>query len=34
MVRDPRTAGQQSVQEMYQQSGGVKPTSHPWWKFW
>lgn len=34
MVRDPETAGQQSVQEMYRQSGGVKAKSNPWWKFW
>lgn len=34
MVRDPETAGQQSVQEMYRQGGKVEAKSNPWWKFW
>ena len=34
MVRDPETAGQQKVQEMYRRQGGVKPVDRPWWKFW
>lgn len=34
MVRDPETAGQQSVQEMYRQSGKVEAKVNPWWKFW
>ena len=33
-IRDPETAGQSSVQEMYDSSGGVKPVDKPWWKFW
>ena len=34
MVRDPETAGQQRVREMYNKSGAVKPVDRPWWKFW
>lgn len=33
-VQDPETAGQNRVQEMYKESGGVKATPRPWWKFW
>ena len=31
-VRDPETAGTQSVRELYKD--GVKPKENPWWKFW
>jgi len=34
MIRDPETAAQSRVQEMYESSGGVKPADRPWWKFW
>ena len=34
VVRDPETAGQAKVKELYEQSGGVKPVDRPWWKFW
>lgn len=34
MVRDPETAGQHRVEEMYRQSGGIQATPRPWWKFW
>ncbi len=34
VVRDPETAGQAKVQELYEQSGGIKPVERPWWKFW
>jgi len=34
LVRDPETAGQSRVQEMYNKSGGVKAAPRPWWKFW
>ncbi len=34
LVRDPETAGQSRVQEMYKKSGGVKAAPRPWWKFW
>lgn len=34
MVRDPETAGQSRVQEMYNKAGGVKAAPRPWWKFW
>ena len=34
LVRDPETAGQAKVQELYEQSGGIKPVERPWWKFW
>lgn len=34
MVRDPETAGQQRVQEIYRQAGGVEAKQNPWWKFW
>ncbi len=33
-VRDPETAGQARVQELYDSAGGVKPVDRPWWKFW
>ena len=33
-VQDPDTAGQNRVQEMYKESGGVKAVARPWWKFW
>ena len=33
-VRDPETAGSERVKELYKESGGVKPASRPWWKFW
>jgi hypothetical protein len=32
-VLDPATAGTARVRELYK-SGGVKPKSNPWWKFW
>jgi hypothetical protein len=32
-VLDPVTAGTARVRELYK-SGGVKPKSNPWWKFW
>ena len=34
LVSDPETAGQNRVQQLYQESGGVKPVERPWWKFW
>lgn len=34
MLKNPDTAGQDSVQEMYRKSGGVKAAPRPWWKFW
>ena len=34
LVQDPETAGSQRVRELYQESGGIKPKSRPWWKFW
>ena len=34
MIRDPETAAQSRVQEIYDSSGGVKPADRPWWKFW
>ncbi|MBO7483371.1 MAG: hypothetical protein J6U17_05760 [Kiritimatiellae bacterium] len=34
LIRDPETAGQSSVQEMYRKAGGVKAEPRPWWKFW
>jgi hypothetical protein len=34
LVRDPETAGQSRVQEMYNKAGGVKAAPRPWWKFW
>ena len=34
VVRDPETAGQERVQELYKSSGGVKPVDRPWWKIW
>lgn len=34
VLKDPETAGQSSVQEMYNKSGGVKAAPRPWWKFW
>ena len=34
LVQDPATAGQNRVQDMYKESGGVKPVARPWWKFW
>ena len=33
-VRDPETAGQDRVQELYESSGGIKPVDRPWWKIW
>ena len=33
-VQDPDTAGQNRVQEMYKESGGVKAVERPGWKFW
>lgn len=32
-VRDPETAGQARVQELYREKG-VPAKSNPWWKFW
>ena len=34
VVRDPETAGQSRVKELYEEAGGVKPVDRPWWKFW
>ena len=34
LVMDPETAGSERVKELYKESGGVKPVSRPWWKFW
>lgn len=34
LVQDPETAGQNRVQEIYKESGGVKAKGRPWWKFW
>ena len=34
MVLDPEMAGQRRVQQIYDESGGVKPVDRPWWKFW
>lgn len=34
MILDPETAGQRRIQEMMDDSGGVKPVDRPWWKFW
>ncbi|MBE6383246.1 MAG: hypothetical protein E7049_09600 [Lentisphaerae bacterium] len=34
LVNDPETAGHSRVQELYRESGGVKPVERPWWKFW
>lgn len=34
MILDPETAGQRRIQEMMDESGGVKPVDRPWWKFW
>ncbi|MBP5791876.1 MAG: hypothetical protein J6W80_06455 [Kiritimatiellae bacterium] len=34
LVQDPETAGQTSIQNLYDSSGGVKPVDRPWWKFW
>lgn len=34
LVKDPETAGQSRVQEMYNKRGGVKAKEQPWWKFW
>lgn len=33
LVRDPETAGQARVQELYKEKG-VPAKSNPWWKFW
>ena len=33
-VQDPETAGQNRVQEIYKESGGVKAKGRAWWKFW
>lgn len=33
LVRDPETAGQARVQELYKEKG-VPAKSTPWWKFW
>lgn len=33
-LRDPATAAQHGVHELYKKSGGVKPKENPWWKFW
>lgn len=34
LVMDPETAGSERIKELYRDSGGVKPKSVPWWKFW
>lgn len=34
LVNDPETAGHSRVQELYSESGGIKPVERPWWKFW
>ena len=34
MVLDPEMAGQRRVQQIYDESGGVKPVDRPWWKVW
>ncbi len=34
MIRDPETAGQQSVREMYNRGDKIKAQPSPWWKFW
>lgn len=34
LVQDPETAGQTSIQQLYDAGGGVKPSDRPWWKFW
>lgn len=34
LLQDPETAGSARVRELYEESGGVKPKEHPWWKFW
>ncbi len=34
MIRNPETAGQQGVQEMYRRGGKVEAKPNPWWKFW
>lgn len=34
LVQDPETAGQNRVQEIYKESGGVKAKGRPWWKLW
>lgn len=34
LVNDPETAGHSRVEEMYRESGGVKPVTRPWWKIW
>lgn len=33
-VLDPETAGQNRVQQIYKEAGGVKAADRPWWKFW
>ncbi len=33
LVRDPETAGQARVQELYKEKG-IPAKSNPWWKFW
>ena len=33
-VQDPETAGSRRVQELYKESGGVKPKIKPWYQFW
>ena len=34
LIQDPETAGSNRVRELYKDSGGIKPKSNPWWKFW
>lgn len=34
IVRDPETAGQNRVRELYEEAGGIDPVARPWWKFW
>ena len=34
MIRDPETAGQERVQEVFNNGKPVAPKDDPWWKFW